>query len=490
MNVDKHLTNISKLTNSKVAVVGDIMLDKYLYGSAGRISPEAPVAVVKINHTEFRPGGAANVAMNIAALGSTARLFGVIGDDAAGKELLACLPAEVGENLSVITGFQTITKTRVISRSQQLIRLDREEIANTTPQFLDHLRMKQVFAESNAIILSDYGKGVLSTPDVIIKLAQELKTPILVDPKREDFDAYTGATMITPNLKEFEQVVGACNGFNHLIEKAFKLISICKIECLLITQGDQGMTLVEKSGRVTQLPAVAREVYDVTGAGDTVIACMGAAFAAGIEPPDAAYLANQAAGIAVSRLGAVVVTAADLAHQLQPSNANKTFTGVCTLSQLMELRAQARLRGEKVVFTNGCFDILHPGHVSYLQKARDLGNRLIIAVNTDDSVKRLKGPTRPINSLEDRMAVLAGLGAVDWVVPFAEDTPQQIIDKLLPDVLVKGGDYTLDTIVGAQTVLAHGGQVKVLNFVDNCSTTSIIERIEKSNEESNEEVAV
>lgn len=462
---------------AKVLVLGDLMLDRYWHGPTGRISPEAPVPVVKVEQIEDRPGGAANVALNIAALGSQCDIIGITGDDEAGRILTDKL-----EGLSINTDFYqqskipTITKLRVISRNQQLIRLDFEENAAQLPTapLLDKLRAG---VESAAVvILSDYAKGTLSDVSEMISLCRAQSKPVFIDPKGSDFSKYRGATLLTPNMSEFEQAVGHCRDEEEIVAKGQQLMTELDLSALLVTRSEHGMTLLRRDQQELHFPAMAREVYDVTGAGDTVISVLATAFAAGSDLESACALANIGAGVVVGKLGTSTVSTIELANELAKSHPEAGF-GVISPEQLKIAVRAAQARGEKVVLTNGCFDILHAGHVSYLGHAGELGDRLIVAVNDDDSVKRLKGEARPVNPVDRRMAVLAGLGAVDWVVNFGEDTPRELISDILPDLLVKGGDYQVHEIAGGEEVIANGGEVKVLNFEDGCSTTKIIDAI-------------
>ena len=463
-------------TGVEVLVVGDLMLDRYWHGATERISPEAPVPVVHVKSTEQRPGGAGNVALNLSALGASSSLVGVTGDDEAAGELEGLLTkAGVCCRFHRRGGAATVTKLRVISRHQQLIRLDFED-GFAGVEAADLLSMFQpLLGSARAVILSDYGKGALRAPQPLIQAAQKAGLPVLVDPKGRDFSIYRGATLITPNLAEFEAVVGPCPDEAELVRRAEALISDCGIEGLLITRGEEGMSLVRPGLPPVHLPTRAREVYDVTGAGDTVIATLAAGLAAGLEMPQATALANLAAGIVVGKLGTATATVAELRRVMRDQDQERQ--GVVSLDELLTVVAEAKANGERIVMTNGCFDLLHAGHVGYLGQARALGDRLIVAVNDDDSVRRLKGPSRPINQLDRRMTVLAGLAAVDWVVPFAEDTPAELIAKVLPDVLVKGGDYLPQQIAGHDVVVANGGRVEILDFFEGCSSTAMIERM-------------
>ncbi|GAB1038907.1 bifunctional D-glycero-beta-D-manno-heptose-7-phosphate kinase/D-glycero-beta-D-manno-heptose 1-phosphate adenylyltransferase HldE [Shewanella algae] len=462
---------------AKVLVVGDVMLDRYWVGPTGRISPEAPVPVVRINQIEDRPGGAANVALNIAALGGSVQLAGIVGADEAASALNTGVSTlGVEPKWLTVEDKPTITKLRVLSRNQQLIRLDFEEtFAQEQSQAL-LAQSEALLDDCKVLVLSDYAKGAIDQPQAFIAKARAKGISVLVDPKGSDFGRYAGASLITPNMSEFEAVVGTVSSEADLVAKAQALISKHQLGAILVTRSEKGMTLITSEGDELHIPTVAREVYDVTGAGDTVISALATALAAGSDLPQACAIANTAAGVVVGKLGTSTVSRIELIEALAQHQGESGF-GVVSEDQLLYAMQQAKLRGERVVMTNGCFDILHAGHVSYLKEARALGDRLIVAVNDDASVKRLKGEGRPVNSLERRMAVLAGLAAVDWVVPFSEDTPQRVISRLLPDLLVKGGDYRVEEIAGGEEVIAAGGSVKVLGFEDGISTTAIIQNI-------------
>ncbi len=481
------MTIVPRFDNARVLVVGDVMLDRYWHGGTARISPEAPVPVVKVEEIEDRPGGGGNVALNIAALGAQAQLFGLTGDDEAADALTAHLQAaSVTCHFHRVSTQPTITKLRVISRQQQLLRMDFEQ-PFTAGNAAELSRQTQTaIGDCKAIILSDYAKGALVDPQPLIRAARAAGVPVLVDPKGSDFHRYKGATLLTPNLSEFETIVGRCANETELVQKGQRLLRELQLDALLITRGEHGMTLLQAARNPEQsdppelhLPAQAREVFDVTGAGDTVIAVLATALAAGEALPDAVMLSNIAAGIVVGKLGTAVVSAAELRRALQLQQGRSR--GAMNLEQLLAAIDDARAHGEKIVFTNGCFDILHAGHVGYLQQARALGDRLIVGVNSDASVSRLKGPGRPINPVERRMAVLAGLEAVDWVIAFEDDTPEPLLEKLRPDILVKGGDYTKQQVVGWEIVEGYGGDVRVLSFFDDMSTTKIVEKILEKN---------
>ena len=451
------------------------MLDQYLFGATSRISPEAPVPVVHIADTDDRPGGAANVAVNLAALGSSTRLLGVVGQDG---------PADILESILSSSGIDcgfhrvsdrpTITKTRVQSRGQQLIRLDQENAVALTDGALTSTRAASLDG-AGAVILSDYGKGALTDVTAMIAHCREAGVPVLIDPKGRDFTKYRGASLITPNQSEFEAVAGVSGSDAELVERGMAMLVELELDALLITRSEKGMLLLEDGSEPLFLSTQAREVFDVTGAGDTVIATLAAALAAGEPLASAAALANLAAGLVVRKIGVATVTPTELRVALHQRG--QGGRGLVAADELIGMMAESRERGERIVMTNGCFDILHVGHVAYLEEAKSLGDRLIVAVNDDDSVRRLKGEDRPINALEDRMLVLAGLAAVDWVVPFGEDTPRDLIASLLPDALVKGGDYRPEDIAGGREVLENGGEVRVLSFRDGHSTTRILDRL-------------
>jgi D-beta-D-heptose 7-phosphate kinase/D-beta-D-heptose 1-phosphate adenosyltransferase len=474
---------LPEFTNASVLVVGDIMLDRYWFGDAARISPEAPVPVVNVSTIDHRPGGAGNVALNIASLGVNTHLLGITGQDEAAHILEQQLAAaNVDLHLCQDQSVQTIVKLRVISRHQQLIRLDFETcLPDTTfPNLLK--RFQSLLSRVNLVVLSDYKKGTLHDVPALIAAAKAAGLPIIVDPKGTDFNRYRHASIMTPNFKEFEAVVGPCKDEQAILDKGRALLKQFEIETLLITRSEQGMTLITIQD-AWHLPAVAREVIDVTGAGDTVISVLGAAIAAGAHVAQSAALANMAASIAVGKLGAATVSQPEL--QVALTGQSGFVSGIVNEEQLLSAVTEAHLQGKRVVFTNGCFDVLHAGHVLCLQMAKQLGDYLIVAVNTDESVRQLKGPNRPVNHLEHRMTVLAGLGVVDWVVPFHDETPERLLTLLRPDVLVKGGEYRLDQVVGANIVLAYGGDVRILgNKIS--SSTSIIDRIKCSQQQLNQ----
>ena len=459
-----------------VLVAGDVMLDRYWFGATARISPEAPVPVVHVRTTEERPGGAGNVAVNLASLGAHCTVLGITGDDAVADALAAAMRERgVRCKFTRLKQAETITKLRVLSRHQQLIRLDFEETfghAGGAPLLSD---FKKQLTDCQVAVLSDYGKGSLGEAQELIAAARAAGKPVLVDPKGSDFDKYRNATAITPNLAELEAVVGQCPDEAAIVAKGEKLRAELGLQTLLVTRGEHGMTLLEAGRPPLHLPTQALEVSDVTGAGDTVIALLAAGLGAGLAFAEAAALANLAAGLVVAKLGAATVTPAELRLAAHSRNGD----GVLDEAAIMDAVKHARSQGERIVMTNGVFDILHAGHVSYLAQARKLGDRLIVAVNDDASVKRLKGANRPLNTLANRMRVLAALACVDWVVPFSEDTPERLICKILPDILVKGGDYRPEQVAGNGCVRKNGGEVRILPLLEGLSTTKLIDALKK-----------
>lgn len=469
-------TELPDFDTARILVLGDLMLDRYWHGDTSRISPEAPVPVVLVGGAEERPGGAGNVALNIASLGGHATLLGLTGNDEACQSLEDIMQtAGVACHFQRLSDKPTVTKLRVLSRHQQLIRLDFEDGFSSLDQAGLVDRFKAQLDGMKAVILSDYGKGTLTDIQQFIQPARAADIPVLIDPKGNDFEIYRGATVITPNLAEFEAVVGRVDSDAELVSKGEALIKDKDLTALLVTRSEKGMSLLQAGKAPFHLPTRAREVFDVTGAGDTVISTLAAALAAGQSLEEATALANLAAGVVVSKLGTATTSVSELKAAIRAEQ--YVERGVVSKDQLGHLVSEAQAHGERVVMTNGCFDILHPGHVTYLQQAKKLGDRLVIAVNDDASVKRLKGPSRPINNVDQRMAVLAALECVDWVVPFHEDTPEQLICALGPDILVKGGDYRPEDIAGGQCVIERGGEVRVLDYIAGHSTSDIIQNI-------------
>jgi len=471
--------HIPSFENAKVLVVGDLMLDRYWYGGTSRISPEAPVPVVHVNENEERAGGACNVALNIATLGAQCTVMGLCGDDEAAATLETLLE-KVGVNPQFVRMPEnaTVTKLRVMSRSQQLMRLDFED------GFIgqDLSRLEEAFESQlqshNIVVCSDYGKGSLRDVKRLIEMCNEKDIPVLVDPKGSDFEKYAGASLITPNLSEFEAVVGECETEDDLVAKADRLTKEFNIEALLVTRSEHGMSLMQQGYDPVHMPTQAREVFDVTGAGDTVISTLAASLGAGVSLERAMVLSNLAAGVVVAKSGTASVSLRELENAIEQNSSN-TEHGILEEAELYPLLDRCRARGETIVMTNGCFDILHAGHVTYLEQASELGDRLLVAVNIDETVRRLKGEDRPVNKVENRMRMLAALRCVDWVVAFSEDEPTRLICDVSPDILVKGGDNEADKIPGGDCVRKAGGQVMVLTYVDGIYTTKIIDSIKE-----------
>jgi len=475
------IAHIPDTLSAQILVAGDLMLDRYWSGNTSRISPEAPVPVVHVNDIDERAGGAGNVALNIAALGARASVVGLTGNDEAANSLEQSLHHDnIQCHFERLPDSATITKLRVMSRHQQLIRLDFEDGfvgydgAGLLSQFEQELQQAQV------VVLSDYAKGALRDAPKMIEMARAAGKLVVVDPKGSDFSPYHGATLITPNFSEFEAVVGRCADEDEIESRGEALRKELQLDALLITRSEQGMTLLQADKDPLHIPTKARDVFDVTGAGDTVISALAVALAAGESFESATILANLAAGVVVGKLGTATVTVPELRRAMR--ELNEMELGMVDEERLVALVQESKAHHETVVMTNGCFDILHTGHVTYLEEAARLGDRLIVAVNDDASVSRLKGPERPVNSQLHRMRVLAALNCVDWVIGFDEDTPTRLICNVQPDILVKGGDNDPMKIPGGDCVRASGGRVEVMSFVDSVSTTGIIELIRASEE--------
>lgn len=474
---------------TRILVLGDIMLDRYVWGSVSRISPEAPVPVVKMKRTSQTLGGAGNVANNLSALGCSVTVIGLCGRDERAESLKHLLSEKnIRDGLIEDATQPTITKTRIMADKQQLMRLD-EEIART-PSPMIWQQVKDLLAKElkhcNIVILSDYGKGLLTSLKMVqevIAMAHRQKLQVLVDPKGRQWDRYQNATCITPNTPELEAVTGVALDIDEdqLIAQAREIRRRLDLQWLLATRGAQGMCLVGPNGDATLIPAQTLEVYDVSGAGDTVIATLAASLASGATFAEAARVANTAAGIVVGKLGTQPILQSELFTALQfgDSRYNYPFSAAKMVAKdaAMAKVQQWRIAGDKVVFTNGCFDLLHPGHISLLYQARALGDRLVVGLNTDASVRRLKGPERPVLSEQDRAAMLSALACVDLVVHFDEDTPLNLIEALQPDILVKGSDYKPEEVVGKAVVESYGGSVKLVELVKGYSTTQLTHKM-------------
>ena len=466
---------------TRIAVIGDLMIDHYIWGSCERISPEAPVQILDVERENSLLGGAGNVINNLIALESSVSVYTVIGGDE-GADLAETLLDKAGAEPTAIIrqeGRITTKKSRVIASNQQIIRFDdenREDISLRSQHALLTELSKNIFGY-DAILLSDYGKGVL-TPTLtrdIISLAAAHGKPILIDPKGDDYSKYRGATLLTPNKKEASQATKIRITDEASLEKAgFKLKNDLDLDYGVITLSEEGIAIFED--RMTLIPTVAREVYDVTGAGDTVLASLGIALAKGLDIMQACEFANKAAAIVVAKIGSATATLNEIEEYEHTLNKGEIESKIKDFEEIGRITQRLRHQERRVIFTNGCFDILHRGHASYLQKAKALGDTLIVGLNSDESVRRLKGESRPINTLEDRAYLLAALESVDYVVPFKEDTPYELIRKVRPDILVKGADYKDREVVGSDLA----GEVQLIDFVEGKSTSQIIRTITNS----------
>ena len=468
-------------TSARILVVGDVMLDYFYEGSTHRISPEAPVPVVHVKNQFARLGGAANVAANIKALGGHVRLLGLIGQDTAGKELQALLQKQdIEDGLIEVPGSRTITKLRVMSRNQQMVRLDQEDgFSQANPEQLLS-KFREALSTCDWVVLSDYAKGALQQTAQLIALARSMGKPVIVDPKGTNYQKYAGAFMVTPNMSEFEAVVGACPSELDMVSKAQQLQASLGLHALLITRSEHGMSLFDESASHWHIPTMAREVFDVTGAGDTVIATLSVCLAKGHSLREAVQKSNIAAGIAVGKVGTACVTFDEINSFALEHSQLGTQAKMMNQSELLSWVARQKQKSKKVVMTNGCFDLLHPGHVDYLENARAMGDCLVVAVNSDASVAQLKGPKRPIMPLEVRLRMLSALECVSAVVAFDTETPRDLIAQVLPHILVKGGDYEGKTIAGASEVEKAGGEVHLVSFLEGFSSSSLIEKIKHS----------
>ena len=467
--------------NVRVLVVGDVMLDKYIWGDVQRISPEAPVPVVRATWHNERPGGAANVAMNLAGLGACVTVAGFGGGDTE-QERLESMLAEAGVEpaLSAVEAIPTTTKLRIFSGNQQMMRLDTEAAPSPSNAAYAELLKSVSTSLPNAdiVVLSDYAKGVLTEVvcRFIIAEAGKLGVPVLVDPKQRDFSRYHGATTVCPNLKELAAATGEpFSDIDRVLAAGHAMLASLDMEFMVVTLGDKGIAVLRKNSRL-HAPAVVRQLYDVSGAGDTVMAVLALALACQVEIETAAQLANLAAGIVVNKVGTVPIQREELLGALSQELALHLEEKILPLKRLLSRVATWRSAGDSVVLTNGCFDILHIGHISLLEQARRKGDRLIVALNSDASVRQIKGPLRPIVGEHERARILAALSAVDAVIVFNESTPLTLIEAIRPDVLVKGGDYREEAVVGAREVRAWGGRVELIPLVEGISTTQLIAR--------------
>lgn len=465
--------------NGNILVVGDVMLDCYIEGVVNRVSPEAPAPVISEANYRSVAGGAANVAMNLSSLGIKTTLVGVMGSDKPGEDLKDILKSNGVDLDLVLSESPTTTKTRVLSGSHQIVRIDNDnhctDIENTAvyESVLKHLPLIDL------VLMSDYAKGAVENPQRIIKACIDLEIPIFIDPKNEDLSVYSGATLLKPNIHEFNKHFALSVTDNNFNEYGNKLLETLRLEKLLVTRGEKGMTLFTPDNDALSINDVSRSVFDVTGAGDTVFSLIGACFISNKSDIESIKIASEAARLAVENIGTKVISIDELdfrmnMHELK---SNRVFYSFDELALNIN---QEKKSGKKIVFTNGCFDIIHSGHVSYLEEASSHGDILIIGLNSDDSVSRLKGQSRPINSINERAKVLSSLRCVDYVIEFDEDTPLNLIQSLLPDVLVKGGDYTAANIVGANLVIENGGRVEITDFINNQSTSHMIQKIKEN----------
>ncbi len=478
--------SFGRVKGARVLCVGDVMLDRFLYGHVDRVSPEAPIPVLRVDREASMLGGAGNVARNLVALGAHPTFVSVVGDDAAGHEVSRLVGAleTVEPHLLVDRGRPTTIKTRYVAGSQQLLRADHETTAPVSAAVAaDIVRLAtDAIGDCRVVVLSDYAKGVLTAEVVsaIVAKAKAAGVPVVVDPKGRDFARYRGADLLTPNRRELAEATQMPVGDDaQIVDAARSLILRCAVAGVLATRGGEGMTLVTAAGAISHLPSVAREVFDVSGAGDTALATFAAAVGAGVEWATAARLANITAGIVVGKTGTAVATPAEIARVLRHRDDDMAEDTIVSAADAMARVEGWRRQKLRVGFTNGCFDLLHPGHVSLLGQARAACDRLVVGLNSDESTRRLKGPTRPVQNETARSAVLAALASVDLVVVFGEDTPMTLIEALRPDVLVKGADYTMEKVVGADFVRAYGGRVALADLSPGHSTTATIEKMSR-----------
>jgi D-beta-D-heptose 7-phosphate kinase / D-beta-D-heptose 1-phosphate adenosyltransferase len=467
----------------RVLVLGDVMLDRFVYGSVARVSPEAPIPVLEVSRSVDSAGGAANVARNVAAIGASATLIGVVGNDPWAADLISQIAASPTVDAQLIVDYDrpTTMKTRYVADGQQMLRADRELRSSLSDDVAARLlaQFEICLKDADVVVLSDYAKGVLSdrVTRAAIQAARNSNKPIIVDPKAKDLRKYTGATVLTPNRLELQAACGFDCDSDATVESAARQFidnNICA--AMVVTRGKDGMSVVGKGEPAIHLRTMARQVFDVSGAGDTAVAAMSLGLAAGANIVSASTLANLAAGIVVGKLGTAVVTVSELIEQLTPLNARAGGSKIFTLESVLMLVRTWREQGASIAFTNGCFDLIHPGHVSLLDQAKRTADRLIVGLNADDSIRRLKGPDRPIQNEIARATVLSSLKFVDAVVIFSEDTPIDLIYALEPDVLVKGADYTLEGVVGGDFVTSRGGSVVLAELVEGQSTTSMVRR--------------
>jgi len=484
MHYDTVVKLLNRFHSARVLVLGDVMLDRFIYGTADRISPEAPIPVVSVQRAQDMPGGAANVARNVSELGARCTLLGIVGADEGAERLRAELALSPAIRLHLIcdAARPTSLKTRYVADGQQLMRADRECKDALSPELTQQLlgQFAAAINESDIVVLSDYAKGVLS--DVVVReaigIAQQAGKPVVVDPKSKNLLRYAGATVLTPNRPELQDASGMeCWSDVQVTEAARRLLDRGVCRSLVVTRGKEGVSVVESDGNVVHLPTEAREVYDVSGAGDTVIATLALGMVSGGGIVESASLANLAAGIVVGKRGTATVTPGEIMASMPPLGRHADPLKIYSVENVLPLVREWRARGFKVAFTNGCFDLLHPGHISLLDQARRKADRLVVGLNADVSVRRLKGAGRPVQGEVARATVLAAVKAVDAVVIFASDTPLELIEALQPDVLVKGADYAVENVVGAEEIMRHGGSVFLAQLVEGFSTTDTVARV-------------
>ena len=480
MDLSHLQTLFARLTGARVLCVGDVMVDRFVYGDVTRVSPEAPIPVLVRSREIVMLGAAGNVARNVAALGGEVSLIGLVGGDAEGHEAMRLVGADTGVEGFLITdpSRPTTLKTRFVSGGQQLLRVDLEESRPAEGEVEQRLirTIRDVAAGAGVILLSDYGKGVVT--DAVIAAVREAGIPVIVDSKARSFRRYGAVDMIKPNAAELAYATGLPTQTNAEIEFALQhALSLCEAKAILVTRAAKGISLGVRGEPVRHFPGVPREVFDASGAGDTTIAALGLALASGAPVEEAISFAMLASGVAVTKAGTAVVTPDELTEASITAHLAPAEAKIATPQRLADEVARWRAKGLRVGFTNGCFDILHRGHVAYLNQARTWCDRLIVGLNSDRSVKALKGEGRPVNDLESRALVLAGLACVDLVAPFDEDTPLKLIETARPDVLIKGADYSEDQVVGAAQVRSWGGEVRLAELVDGYSTTAAIARM-------------
>lgn len=486
---NKLFEDLQRLAAGHVLCIGDVMMDRFVYGGVERISPEAPIPVFLVSREKHMLGGAGNVVANVKALGGNAVLLAVVGDDINGREVKAQLEMQgIGAALEIAADRFTTVKSRFVSGGQQMLRVDREKTqaipADVETKILQ--TAEKAMQTAGAVILSDYGKGMLTDRVIqgVIDMANRLGKPVIVDPKGRDFSRYRGATIVTPNRKELETATGMIAGTDDEVRAAaMKVMMECGITAVMATRSQDGMSVITSDADPRHIPANVREVFDVSGAGDTVVATFALALSAGVGMEHAAQLANIAAGIVVGKTGTATARPDEMLQVLEDQSAaqkqNKSYTGAkcVSIAAAGEQAERWRIKGGKVGFTNGCFDLLHPGHVSTLQQAKAACDYLVVAINSDSSVKRLKGESRPVQDQNARAAILSALACVDLVVVFEEDTPIEAMKAIRPDILVKGGQYKLEEVVGYDLIASWGGKVVRADMEDGFSTTNTIAKM-------------